>query len=242
MHPADKFSLAVMTMLLVLLVNSLYISSLIIIIMSLVVLGGARVNVKHYCQMMMIPMAFLLVSCTTIAFNISLHHNQYSHALVFGHIWVGYSYNSLINALNLLLRSFAAVTCLYFLALTTPMVQIIFVLRKMKLPSVVIDLMLLTYNSIFIFWQTAQHIYIAQLSRSGYRNFTGTIRALACLGSNLIIKCIKNSDQSYQSLLSRGFTGELTVLEDDNTFRKTNLYPIIMFESSLLVIYLMGRL
>ena len=242
MHPADKFSLAVMTILLVLIVNSLWISSLIIIIMSLVVLSGARVKCKHYCQMMMIPMAFLLVSCATIAFNISLHHHQYSHELVFGQIWIGYSYNSLNDAINLLLRSLAAVTCLYFLALTTPMVQIIFVLRKMKLPGVVIDLMLLTYNSIFIFWQTAQHIYTAQLSRSGYGNFTGTMRALAGLGSNLIIKCIKNSDQSYQSLLSRGFTGELTVLEDDNTFRKTNLYPIMMFESSLFVIYLLGRL
>jgi cobalt/nickel transport system permease protein len=241
MHPADKLSLAVMTMLLVLLVDSPGISGLVIIIMSLIVILGAGIKYRHYLQMMMIPMAFLLVSCATIAFDISLHQNQYSHSMVWGKIWIGFSYNSLVEAFNLLLRSLAATACLYFLALTTPMDQIIFVLRKMKMPDVVIDLMLLTYNSIFIFWQTAQHIYTAQLSRRGYGNFAGTMRALAGLGSNLIIKCIKNTDQAYQSLLSRGFTGQLTVLEDDNTFRKTNLYPIFIFESALLGIYLLGR-
>jgi cobalt/nickel transport system permease protein len=241
MHPADKFSLAVITLLLVLLVDSPGISGLVIIVMFLIVIFGAGVKCKHYLQMMMIPMAFLLVGCATIALDISRQQNQYNHAMVLGQIWIGSSYNSLVAALNLLLRSLAATTCLYFLALTTPMVQIIFVLRKMKLPGVVLDLMLLTYSSIFIFWKTAQHIYTAQLSRSGYGNFTGTMRALAGLGSNLIIKCIKNTDQAYQSLLSRGFAGELNVLEDDYTFRKTNFYPIITFECLLLVIYFLGR-
>lgn len=241
MHPADKFSLTVMTMLLIMLVDSPGISGMVIVIMSLIVILGAGVKYRHYLQMMMIPMAFLLVGCATIAFDISLQPKQYSHSMVWGQVWIGFSANSLREALNLMLRSLAATTCLYFLALTTPMVQIIFVLRKMKLPGVVVDLMLLTYSSIFIFWQTAQHIYTAQLSRSGYRNFSGTMRALAGLGSNLIIKCIKNSDQAYQALLSRGFTGQLTVLEEDNTFRKTNLYPIFIFESALLGIYLLGR-
>jgi cobalt/nickel transport system permease protein len=135
MHPADKLSLAVMTMLLVLLVDSPGISGLVIIIMSLIVILGAGVKYRHYLQMMMIPMAFLLVSCATIAFDISLHQNQYSHSMVWGKIWIGFSYNSLVEAFNLLLRSLAATACLYFLALTTPMDQIIFVLRKMKMPA-----------------------------------------------------------------------------------------------------------
>jgi cobalt/nickel transport system permease protein len=240
-HPIDKLGLALMTMLVVLVADTFYISSLVLIIMSLIIVTVSGVDFKYYCQIMMVPLAFLLLSCAAIAFNISLRPDQYNYSLAFGHIWIVVSNLSLYNALNLLLRSLAAVSCLYFLALTTPMVQIIFVLRKMKVPGVVIDLMVLTYNSVFVFWQTTRQIYIAQLSRCGYCGFTGEIRSLAWLCSNLILKCLKNSDECFNSLLSRGFTGELQVLEEDYRPRRKNLAGIIVFDSSLLILYLLGR-
>jgi cobalt/nickel transport system permease protein len=241
MHPNDKLSLAVMTMLLVLAVNSLVISILVMAVMTAAVLVGAGVKLKHYLQMMMIPMAFLLISCATVAIDISLQPLPQSLGSIGGRVWLATSPISIYSAFTLFVRSLAAISCLYFLALTTPMVQIISVLRTSRVPGVVLDLMSLTYHSIFIFYRTAQHILTAQVSRGGYGNLSATMRSLAGLGSNLVIKCIRNSDQSYQALLARGFSGELNVLEDDHNYRKTNFYPIAVFEGALLGLYLLGR-
>ena len=75
---------------------------------------------------------------------------------------------------------------LYFLALTTPMTEIITVLHKLKVPVIITELMVLIYRFIFVFMETATTIRRAQLSRSGYVSMKSSFRSLSRLSSALL--------------------------------------------------------
>ena len=53
-----------------------------------------------------------------------------------------------------LARAVGAVSCLYFLSLTTPVPEVLSVLRRLRMPGVLLDLAILIYRYIFIL-QTA---------------------------------------------------------------------------------------
>ena len=79
------------------------------------------------------------------------------------------------------LRSIAAISCLLFLALTTPMASLLILLRRMRVPAGVVDLMSLTYRFLFLFMETLQVMTRAQASRLGYGTLRRAYRSLAML-------------------------------------------------------------
>ncbi|KUO49781.1 MAG: hypothetical protein APF76_00630 [Desulfitibacter sp. BRH_c19] len=240
-HPGEKFIFAILTMSLVLILNSIAISVFVIIAMTVLVVIAAKINFKMFFKLMLLPMGFLLVGCMAIAVSITTESVNFIVSFKVGSIWIGVTNESLYTFIGLFFRALASVTCLYFLALTTPIIQIIYVLRKLRFPNIIVDLMVLIYNNIFVFLRTANHIYISQLSRCGYNGFIGKLKSLSCLCSNLFLKCLNNTDETYNSLLSRGFSGELRVIEEEYKPKKQNLAGIIAFDSLLVFMYIIGR-
>ncbi|MEW6623413.1 MAG: cobalt ECF transporter T component CbiQ [Bacillota bacterium] len=240
-HPVEKLLFAIASMLLVLIFNSYLISFIAITAMFFLLVLGAKINYKFYLRLMLIPLAFIFIGCLAVAVNFSSFQQSFIFSVKIASLWVGVSPSSFVAASILFVKSLAAVSCLYFLALTTPMVQIIYILRKLRIPAVIADLMILVYNSIFVFISTAQDIYVAQISRCGYQGFQGRVRCLAILCSNLYLKCMQRSDEAYNALLSRGFMGELKVLEEEYKFKAKNLAGIVVFNGVLLFVYYLGR-
>jgi cobalt/nickel transport system permease protein len=158
--------------------------------------------------------------------------------LSWGPLEIGTSRASLAQALNLLAKSLAAVSCLSFLALTTPMVQIIYICRRIKIPTVIIDLMVLVYFNIFVFLAKAEEIHTAQLSRCGYRGFRGSIKSLSLLGASLFVKGLKTSRESFDCMQARCFSGQYRVIEDAYYPNPKNLAAILGFDLLLIAVHL----
>jgi cobalt/nickel transport system permease protein len=240
-HPGEKFIFALLTMALVLILNSIVISVFVAIIMALMIIIAARVNYKTFFRLMLLPMGFLIIGCAAVAVSITITPLNFLLSFKIGSLWIGVTNETLSSSINLFFRANAAVTCMYFLALTTPMTQIIYVLRKLMVPEIIIDLMVLIYNNIFVFFKTANNIYISQVSRCGYNGFMGKLKSLSYLCSNLFIKCIKNTDETYNALLSRGFNGQLRVIEEKYQPKKRNLAGILAFDAVIVLTYFIGR-
>ncbi|WP_240491804.1 CbiQ family ECF transporter T component, partial [Acinetobacter baumannii] len=51
----------------------------------------------------------------------------------------------------LFMRSLASVSCLYFILLTVPFTELLAVLRRMKMPVLLTDLLLVMYRFVFVF-------------------------------------------------------------------------------------------
>lgn len=235
-HPLEKFLFALITMLVCLLANSLVVSLLVILLMTGVSVLMGRVPLGFYLKLMLIPLAFLMVAVITIAVNIV----DASTPLLWGcqvfNITIGISYPSAYLASKLFLRSLGAISCLYFLILTTPSLAIISLLGKLKCPVLLIDLMSLVYRFIFVLLDTANKIRTAQVVRLGYGNLRQGYRSLGQLVVNLYINSYRRALNLYTALEARGYQGNLRVLEEEYPVSKKNLLVIIVIDLLLVII------
>ena len=241
-HPMEKFLFAIITLFLCIFLNSPAVSITVLVLNSFILVYKAGIKSDCYIKFMLLPLYFLFAGTLTIAFNLitpDIKAIFYFHLLNFT---VGITHESFIQALNLFLKAFGSVSCLYFLTLTTPLIDIISVLRRLKFNELFLELMGLIYRLIFIFMETADRIYNSQDSRLGYNSVKTGFKSLGALVSNLFVLSFSRANQLFTALESRGYTGSINVLESEYEFSHKNMFLIILAEILLLTVYLSVKL
>ncbi|MDY7021925.1 MAG: CbiQ family ECF transporter T component, partial [Cyanobacteriota bacterium] len=102
-------------------------------------------------------------------------------------------------------------SCLYFILLTVPFVEIVRILRSLGCPSLITELLTLMYRFIFMLTETASELLTAQQARIGYCGWEIGIRSMGIIVTQLFQRTLENYRQITLGLTSRGFTGELQV-------------------------------
>ena len=238
-HPIEKIMMAGLTMLICLIFASPLVSLLVLFIMTAATVMLAEVPGRFFGKMMMVPLLFLVVGVITVAVTITRDSVSLLWGVKIGSCMMGVTLDGLYKAGELFLRSLGAVSCLYFLSLTTPMSEILSVLGKLKLHPLLIELMSITYRYIFVLLETADQIYIAQASRWGYATWKTAYSSLGQLLSNLFSKSFYNSKMLYMTLSSRCYTGQLQVLDSPYVLSVKNLCLIGAVNFILVVVGLL---
>lgn len=177
----------------------------------------AGIPAKIYLKLVYIPIIFWLTSLPALVINgidisqISLAQNDAIAGYKIGSYYVYISSHGIEQGWRILTRAIASVSCLYFIMLTIPFTDLLQILRKVGLPVLITDLLLLMYRFIFVLLNTASELWIAQQSRSGYRTFSLSITSLSLLIGQLFQRTIEKYRQISLSLESRGFNGEFQV-------------------------------
>jgi cobalt/nickel transport system permease protein len=185
-------------------------------------LGGAGVPPRIYLRVFAIPFGFLLLGAISIMVSLHWGANGWPHLTL--------SHQGIVTALNVTLRSIAAISCLLFLALTTPMADLLILLRRLRLPAGVVDLMSLTYRFLFVFIETVQTMWTAQASRLGYGTLRQAYRSLAQLTVCFLGRVLDRVRRLETGLASRGYHGELRVLSEQRPLRCAALLGIVSLE------------
>lgn len=239
-HPVEKLLFALLTMILCFEFDA-YTNIAVIILMFVVTVFKAKIPARVYIKLMLIPFSFLIISILTLIINVIGDKSVALISLnIFG-VTLGITEKGINTAVILFLRVLAVVSCLYFLALTTPVVDIINVLKKLKIPSLFLELLQLIYRLIFVLVEAAEEIYISQDSRLGYATLKNSYRSLGFLISSLFIKSYKDSQDLYVALEARGYNGELKVIGKDYKFCYKNIIFIILIELILISISMLLR-
>ncbi|MDK2811156.1 MAG: cobalt/nickel transport system permease protein [Petroclostridium sp.] len=236
--PMEKFTFAFLTMAICLLSKSITVSLITIFVPALIVIFKAKIPAGFYIKIMLLPLSFLILSVMTIVVvgvrgeeNIIVSHNFFRYN-------IGITYESMETAMRLVFKSLGAVSCLYFLALTTPMIQLISVLRKLKCPVILLELMGLIYKFTFVMLETANRIYISQDARLGYCSVKRGYHSFAQLISALFIRSLHRSQALYTSLECRGYDGALNVLEPRYKNSIVNVFSIVIIDMLLIILAL----
>lgn len=174
--------------------------------------GGVPFSVL--IKLFLLPLSFLILSIVAIVFQFSSTGEGLLFFIKIGSAGIGFSKTGVITGLNLFLKAMSAVSCLYFLVLTMPLMDFLSALGRMKLPSLMVQLMGLVYRFIFILLETAEAMYTAQKSRLGYHTLKGGYRSMGSLIANLFFRSYKKAEALYTGLEARGYEGELNVLEE----------------------------
>lgn len=232
--PMQKLIFALMTMGVCLWADSIPVSVAVILIMIWVTVRKGGTPFPLFLKLLCVPMSFLIIGVLTIAINISRDPGVFLYQVdVFG-MHVGVSATGIANAGRLFFKALGAVSCLYYLSLSTPLVDLLAVLGRLKVPKLIIELMSLIYRFVFVLLETADTMITAQNSRLGYYSLSSGFRSLGALVSTLFIRAFKRSDELYTALEARGYDGELNVLEETYTAHWTG-YAVPVCINLLLV-------
>ncbi|MEW6662149.1 MAG: cobalt ECF transporter T component CbiQ [Bacillota bacterium] len=235
-HPAEKFLFAVATMAVCLFSRSPVTFLAVIVLMAGVTTLGAGIPGRFFANLMLVPATFLVAGVATIVISLDKNPVGFIYAITLGEHVVGVRSQDLMIATNLFFKSLGAVSCLYFLSLTTPMVEIIALLRRLKVPALFVELMTLIYRFIFVLMETAERTHISQASRLGYSSLKNSYVSLSRLSSTLFLRSYHRSHAMFTALLSRRYDGQLNVLESTYSLSKKNLAFIAVAELLLIAL------
>lgn len=227
--PMYKFIFCMLTLGMCLWANSIIVSFMVLFIMGWYTVCKGGIPFTLFMKLLVLPMSFLIIGVLTIGINVSEKQSVFLFYISAFGTNIGVSQTGIQSAMRLFFRALGAVSCLYYLSLSTPMVDILQVLGKLRIPKLFIELMGLIYRFIFVLLETADIMFTAQKSRMGYSSFSSGYRSLAALASTLFIRSYKRSDELYTALEARGYDGELNVLEEYfETERLQYVAPIII--------------
>lgn len=193
--------------------RSWWVPFLVFILMMALTLGAARTPLRVYLRLLLAPAFFLLAGLLSVALSVSAGLPQEGYWVEIGGVYLGFTGTGMAAARDLLWRAAGSVSCLYFLSLSTPMVDVIGLLRRCRVPVLFLEVMTLVYRFMFVLLETALAIRQAQALRLGYIAFGTAYRSLAVLAANLLLRAQQRSNVLYTALSVRGYHGRLDVLE-----------------------------
>lgn len=212
--PMKKLIFSLLTLGVCLWAGSVTISVLVILTMGWTIIFKGCTPFRTFIKLMLIPISFLVIGVLPIGINISGDKSAFLFSMHSFGLYIGVSQSSIQNVVNLFFKTLGAVSCLYYLSLSTPIVDLLAVLRRLKFPKLMIELMGLIYRFIFVLIETADTMFMAQNSRLGYSSLSTAYRSMASLILSLFIRAYKRSEDIYTALEARGYDGELNVLEE----------------------------
>ncbi len=221
-NPYIKTAWAMIALIITVSTRSIALSVLILAAMSYLTVIKGGTNLRRYCHFMAIPFAFLFLSSFAIAVNFSKTPLSVL-SLPIGSWYLTASFSGLYLVLQLILTALAAVSCLYFLTLTTPMPDILMVLKKVRCPYLIIEMMMLIYRFIFVLLDIAYQLRISQICRLGNKDKRTSWKALGELMAVLLVRAMKRANEMYDAMESRCYNGVISVLEETGVATKKEI-------------------
>ncbi|HEX7622363.1 MAG TPA: cobalt ECF transporter T component CbiQ [Anaeromyxobacteraceae bacterium] len=167
---------------------------------------GADVPPGRYLRVAAPALLFLTVSAFSLTVSLELSHGALAVALPLGR-------GELQRVAQVCARSLAGLASLLFLALTTPLLDLVGLLRSLRTPEVMLDIMVLCYRTLFVFSEAVRDTITAQTSRLGYATARRSLRSLGSLMASLIIQVWRRSNDLHLAALARNGDGPLRFLE-----------------------------
>ncbi len=210
--PSQKLWFALIILLLAL-VAHYPIQIVIFVWMSVWIIVYAGIPPKIYLSMILGVITFLLTGLPALAIEYvgTIAPDVQPDSLWQMDLWGGYIYLShqgLLKAINVMMRSLASTSALFFIVLTIPVIDLAIVCKKIGFPPILIELFLLAYRFIFTIADTAQKTILAQTARGGYRTKKLMMNSLSLLIRQLLGRTANRYRQLTLGVKARGFQQE----------------------------------
>jgi len=234
-HPFEKFTFFVAFLLGSLLTQNVLAPFLVVACISIFFLTHG-LSLKALLQIAALPMSFMLVAVVSIICIISHESFDAIYISQISDYYIGFSQISLDTGVFIIGKAMGAMFAFYFLILTSPIDEIEYLLRKMKVPDLLIELFVLSFRFITILLLFSRQCYLSQKKRMAYRSFSSSIRSLGMLVSAVLVKSLVHADFSQQALLNRGYRGQMKFHETHEPFKWKQIFIPVFIMISLLTI------
>lgn len=209
--PGKKVLIGILALSVSLVSQNLLIHLMVLATISALVVAGAGIPWKAYGKLFIIPTSFLFLSVATMLVSVSTTGAGLDWKIDLGRVVVGISPDSFPLIRILLSRCVAALSGMYFITLTVPLNQLVRVFKKIHLPVLFIELVVLVYRFIHLFLLSVQESYQALQMKNGFVDMKTSRKSL----SLLVVMTYEKMMQSYRDWLTvleiKNFDGDFHV-------------------------------
>jgi len=189
-------------------------------------LAGARVPVRTYFAIAAAPLGFLLLSCLTMLAT---------PAEGGGWRWAP---ELLPTVAHIALRSLAALAAVLGLVLTTPMPDLLALLRRLRVPELLLELMALCYRMLFVLRHAWDEGNTAQAARLGHSGLRQRWRSMGLLAGQMAVQVWQRAAALQLAADARGCRGSLRFLPSAFPHARRQLALSLLASTLLLAIAL----
>lgn len=211
-HSAQKLMFALTVLIICIIADSFAVSALTAFTMLFLIICIGRTDAKNVFHLMTIPIVFVVMGAIAIAVSIGRDNSDMLAYFKTGGMYFGIGRTGLLLSLRTMAKCFGAVSCMYFLSLTTPMIDLFTLLRKSIIPNFIVEIAELIYRYIFVLFDVSNRIHTAQDARLGYATLKTSYHSTAMLASNLFMRAFSQAEKTYTAMESRGYDGEINVI------------------------------
>lgn len=194
---------------------------------------SARIPYRFYLKLLWYPIIIIAITCIIIALFFG-YQQPLTEVNLLGLRWTVFK-DGITLGINIFFRVLGGLSTQFFLVLTTPMTSILLILRKARIPTVLIETSLLIYRYIFVFIEVMETMHTAQELRLGYSGLRRRLRSTSLLIANLFIRTLEQGERTFTAMNARGYDGNIRVLEDLPKPSKTALAGITLFAIALAI-------
>lgn len=165
---------------------------------------GAGIAPGRYLRVAAPALFFLALSSLSLVFSLNIGPGSGGLAV---------QPAGLAKAAEVVSRSLGALAALLFLGLTTPLIDLIALLRRLRTPELLLEIMVLCYRMLFVFSAAVHDTLTAQSARLGYATPRLAMRSLGQLAANLTLQVWQRADALQVAAEARNNDGPLRFLE-----------------------------
>jgi cobalamin biosynthesis protein CbiM/cobalt ECF transporter T component CbiQ len=204
---------------------------LVIVVTVMATLLAARVPARTYAKVLLVPAMFVAFGVVPLLVSLSL-----------GGPWLvrlGLTEGGADLALGVALRALAGLSSMLFLALSTPLPQILQALRRLGMPAVVVEVAALVYRSIWTFVETVAATRRAQAARLGYRSLRRSYHSLGMLTASFFSRSLQRALAMEHGLAARNWRGDLRVLDEEAAVSAAHVALILTVQAAVVLLTLL---
>lgn len=142
----------------------------------------------------------------------------------------------LMEGLFIANRIISAVSIVAVLGFSTPFTEIMAAFSWFRVPKGFIEIMMFAYRYIFVLFEDAQVIYLAQKNRLGYSSLRRGLSSFGALAGALTIRAFDNSQSTSIAMVQRGYDGAMPGTSH-RSFRSSEVVASALFVMVMGVIW-----
>jgi cobalt/nickel transport system permease protein len=231
-HPGTKLFLALGSLIICLISPNPYVPLISGILLSLVLILPGRMSPWLYGKLLLGPGIFVIMSIIVLLFMLGGGDVIWQFHPV---SWINLTITTgaVRQSILILCRVFGCSVSLYFIALTTPMTDLFNGMKRAKVPIELIDLMMIVYRFVFIFYDQAVEIWQAQVMRLGYSRPKEAVHSFSMLCGMLFISSWNAGEDLIHAMDCRCYNGIFPVLDQIEPVQIRSLLPVVLYLSGL---------
>jgi cobalt/nickel transport system permease protein len=198
------------------------------VLLSGAVLILARVDVRTYATLFLVPLWFAFMGILVIVL-LSGGSGVYWSWTPLPNLSFSITRDSINEGFFIFCRVIGSMSALIFIALTTPMTDLFRVMRQVRIPEVVIDLAMIIYRSIFSIMDQLVQTYQAQVMRLGYSSFRESVNSFGTLCGSVFIASWNAGEDFIRAMDARCYNGKFATIGETRPVELTPFVIVLAF-------------